>query len=103
MQCIRKYVVVSQICCSESQCVTARCNMLQYIAAFTHMQYISRSVLQCVTVCCSVLQCVAVCCSKLQCVAVCSSVLQRDAVCCSAFTRYDGTHIQFVAVCCSDL
>jgi len=44
----------------------------------------SRSVSQCVAVCCSVLQCVAVCCSVLQCVAVCCSMLQCVAVCCRA-------------------
>ena len=60
-----------------------------------HLSLKTRSVLQCVAVCCSVLQCAAVCCSVLQCAAVCCSVLQCAAVCCSV--------LQCAVVCCSVL
>jgi len=61
-------------------CVAVCCSVLQGVA-HAHKSYNthvheSRSVLQCVAVCCSVLQCVAVYCSVLQCIAVCCSVLQ---------------------------
>ena len=63
----------------------------------------SRSVLQCVAVCCSVLQCVAVCCSALQCFAVLCSVLHSVNV----EARLEGTVccrvLQSVAVLCSVL
>ena len=100
--------------CSELQCVTVCCSVMQFVAG------VPVSVLQrvrlariyaviyvrgkCVAVCYSVLQCVAVCCSIYRvlllesllcvlCVAMCCSVLQCVAVCCSV--------LQCVAMCCS--
>jgi len=89
---------------SELQCVAVFSIVLQsvavHVSSFLHVQGFlcirgcfarqcshSRSVLQCVAVCCSVavFQCVAECCRVLQCVAVCCklAVLQCVAVCCS--------------------
>jgi len=92
-------------CCSVLQCVPVP--ELEGKALQTQPQ--SRSVLQCVAVCCSVLQCVAVCCSVWQCVAVCCcSVLQ-----CVPVPESEGkalqtqpqscSVLQCVAVCCSVL
>jgi len=69
----------------DAFCNATRCNMHNATKIVRHARdsIVSRSVLQCVAVCCSVLQRVAVCCSVLQCVAVCCSVLLRACNCVS--------------------
>ena len=89
------------MCCSPSQCLTARGSTLQRVAVRRNVlcgivlccrcvqSHGSlriarvRGMLQCVAVCCSVLQHVAARCSALQCIVVRHSVLCYFAVCCN--------------------
>jgi len=114
------------VCCSVLQCVAvllqcvAGCDIIHIycpgdwcVAAVVHR--VSRSVLQCATMCCSVLQCVAVCCIVWQCFAVCCSVLQCVAECCNLLQRCCSvlyhihlhmdmlllSYAKYLAVCCS--